>query len=330
MLAVVGLGNWGKNLVRNFAELGALSAICDSDPAVLDRFGSTYPGLKAYSSLYDVLADSDIAAVALAVPGVLHYEMASAVLGAGKHLFVEKPMAHSVAEVSALNHLAGDRVLMVGHLLEYHPAFVKLQELVVAGELGHLRHLYSRRLALGRLEPGQNVLWSLAPHDVSMLLRLAGEMPDSVQAVGQAALSPGLADVALAWLVFPGGLRAHLLASWLNPVKEQRLVAIGDAKMAVFDDVEKNEKLRLYSYSVLRDSDPPALRSGEPQPVAVSAAEPLRSECAHFLDCIGDGKQPRTGGASALRVTRVLEACQRSMDRDGEAIALAGEEVDEA
>jgi UDP-2-acetamido-3-amino-2,3-dideoxy-glucuronate N-acetyltransferase len=325
VLAVVGLGNWGKNLVRNFAELGALSAICDTDPTTLDRFRSARPDAKAYSHLDQVLADPDVRAVALAIPGTAHYRAALACLRASKHLFVEKPITLGVPQARELNDLArrAGLVLMAGHILEYHPAVLALEHLIRRGDLGPLRYLYSHRLALGRVEPGQDALWSLAPHDVSVLLRLAGEMPQTVRAAGHAALSPGLADTALAWLAFPGELRGHIFVSWLHPFKERRVLAVGDDAMAVFDDLA-DQALTRFPYRVLRGADPPVLEPGAPEPISLPDAEPLRAECAHFLECIEHGKEPVTGGESALRVTRVLAACRQSLERDGEAVAVGG------
>ena len=316
MLAVVGAGSWGRNHLRNFAELGALRAICDSNEDVLAKFRQAYPGVRAYANLDQVLSDPEIEAVVLATPASEHHRGAQAALAAGRHVLVEKPLALSVNHAEELHRMAQERclVLMVGHLLEYHPAFVRLKGLVAAGDLGKIAYLYSSRLSFGPFGRPENVLWDLAPHDLSMILRLLGEMPESVQAAGSSCITRGVNDSAAIHLSFAGGVRAHILVSWLHPFKEQRLVVVGTEGMAVFDDVLKVDKLRLYRSRLALLDHRPAAPIGEPEIVGYATAEPLRRECEHFIRCLQTGDEPLTDGASGVEITRVLEACQRSLE----------------
>ncbi len=328
MIAVVGAGYWGRNHVRNFAELGALSAVCDSDPKVLAEFRASYPNISTYSQINEVLADPGIKAVSLATPAAEHFAGAKAALSAGRHVLVEKPISMSTAEAEELARMARDRnlVLMVGHLLEYHSPFVALKGLVASGDLGKITYVYSHRLSFGKIRQEENVLWSLAPHDISMILRLLGEQPQSVQASGLSWVTPGVFDTVTANLSFAGGARAHVFVSWLHPFKEQRLVVVGTEKMAVFDDVLKEGKLKLYPSRVEWKDQRPIPAAGEPEAVAYSGDEPLRAECAHFLKCIETGDQPLTSGASAVQVTQVLEACERSLREGGASVAVRAPE----
>jgi UDP-2-acetamido-3-amino-2,3-dideoxy-glucuronate N-acetyltransferase len=299
--------------------------VCDADPAALARVQEAYPGIATYPDYADVLASAQIRAVVLATPAAQHAAGARAALEAGKHVLVEKPLALHAAEAEELKRLAAERglVLMVGHLLEYHPAFVTLKELVAAGELGQVIYASSHRLGFGKIRQEENALWSLAPHDFSMIVRLLGEMPESVQASGKAAVTPGITDAAVATLSFPGGARAHVFVSWLHPFKERRLVVTGTKGMAVFDDMAKDGKLTFYASRVEWVSGRPVAAECEPQLVPHGSEEPLRTECDHFLTCIRTGAQPLTDGDNGLRITRILEGCQQSMDRDGERVPLA-------
>ncbi|HXQ52142.1 MAG TPA: Gfo/Idh/MocA family oxidoreductase [Stellaceae bacterium] len=306
-VAVVGAGYWGKNIVRNFAELGALAAICDPDR------GSAAPLAERYKAplaeFADVLGDRDIEAVAIAAPAALHAHLTRAALEAGKHVFVEKPLALDLAEAEQLCMLAerAGRQLMVGHLLQYHPAFVKLRELVRGGALGRLQYLYSNRLNLGKVRREEDILWSFAPHDISMLLGLVGSEPSRVTAEGAYHLQRQIADVTTTHLVFPGGEQAHVFVSWLHPFKEQKLVVIGDRAMAVFDDGEPwARKLVIYPHRIEWRELLPVPQRAEAEPVALEEGEPLRLECQHFLDCIATGAKPRTDGREGMRVLRVL------------------------
>ncbi|HEX2052751.1 MAG TPA: aminotransferase class I/II-fold pyridoxal phosphate-dependent enzyme [Actinomycetota bacterium] len=311
---MAGCGAWGRNLVRTFSTLGSLSAVYDPDPAAMQRMVAEF-GAPA-RSLGAILDDPTIDAVVVAAPAAQHDELAMLVLEAGKHVFVEKPLALRVDRAQAVCDFAEDRglVLMVGHLLQYHPAFEALEQLVAGGGVGRLQYLYSNRLNFGRIRREENILWSFAHHDISMMLRLARSEPDGVSAVGSTFLHTAIADVTTTHLSFPNGVRGHVFVSWLHPFKEQKLVVIGDRGMAVFDDGAPWEsKLRHYPHQVAwRDGIPEAARANA-VPIEVEPAEPLRRECEHFLSCIRTGSTPRTDGREAVRVLKVLDAAEKSM-----------------
>lgn len=313
-VAAVGCGYWGRNLVRNFAALGGLAAVFDADPGLAARFAGEHKvPVRAWPELLD---DPAIDAVAIATPAATHFELAGAALAAGKHVFVEKPMALTVAEAERLVAAAeaGGRVLMVGHLLQYHPAFLALRELVRRGDLGRLQYVYSHRLNLGKVRREENILWSFAPHDISMILSLVGSEPDEVTAVGANYLHKAIADVTTTHLSFAGGEQAHVFVSWLHPFKEQKLVVVGEKGMAVFDDGQSwPDKVQVFPHKIDWVNGLPQPAKAEPQGIAVEPAEPLRLECQHFLDCVATGSQPRTDGAEGVRVLRVLEAAERSV-----------------
>ena len=315
-VAVIGFGNWGKNLTRNFHELGALAAVCESAPDRRDQCHSDYPDCRTYSDVDAVLADSSIQAVVIATPAEHHAAMAKKALLAGKDVFVEKPLSLDIASGRALVTLAQEknRILMVGHLLWYHPAILKLKELIASGELGRIQYIYSNRLNLGKIRREENILWSFAPHDISVILGLLGEMPDKIVAQGGNYLHEQIADVTVSCLYFPSGVRAHIFVSWLHPYKEQKLVIVGDKKMAVFNDVYPDRKLLLYPHSIQWKDQIPVAGRAEAQDVPISEEEPLRAECAHFLQCVATRQSPRTDGEEALRVLTVLHMCQKAMD----------------
>ena len=321
-IAVAGCGYWGKNLVRNFHQIGALSAVCDPDPTIAEAMKSRYDvPAKTWPSL---LEDRAITAVAIAAPAEQHYSLARAALDAGKHVFVEKPLALEVAQAEELNRVAKARcqILMVGHLLQYHPAFLKLKDKVRAGELGRLQYIYSNRLNLGKIRREENILWSFAPHDISMILSLVGDEPEIVTALGAAYLHKQIADVTTTHLTFPGGQQAHVHVSWLHPFKEQKLIVVGDRAMAVFDDGQPwSAKLQLYPHRINWIEGRPAPNKADAEPVELEEAEPLQQECRHFADCIASGSPARTNGAEGLRVLRVLHAAQQSID-EGRSISL--------
>jgi UDP-2-acetamido-3-amino-2,3-dideoxy-glucuronate N-acetyltransferase len=313
-VAVVGAGYWGKNLVRNFAELGALAAICDPDRGVAAALAERHRvPLVDYA---EALRSATLDAVAIAAPAALHAQLARAALEAGKHVFVEKPLALDVAEAEELVALAErrDLRLMVGHLLQYHPAFVKLRQLVGDGALGRLQYIYSNRLNLGKLRREEDILWSFAPHDISMLLSLVGTEPALVTAEGAYHLHRQIADVTTTHLGFPGGEQAHIFVSWLHPFKEQKLVAIGDRAMAVFDDGEPwARKLLLYPHRIEWRELVPVAQRAEAEPIAIEEDEPLRRECRHFLDCVASGARPLTDGREGIRVLRVLTSASAAL-----------------
>lgn len=314
-IAHVGHGYWGRNLARNFHELGHLAAVVDADPAVAAAAAAGY-GVRALS-FEAALADPGIDAVSLASPAGLHFAQAKAALEAGKHVYVEKPLSLDLGEAEALCALAAmrGRVLMVGHLLQYHPVYVRLRAMVEAGEFGRLLHVYSNRLSLGKFRTEENVLWSFAPHDISMILGLVGEEPAAVSAQGTAAFTPGVADLVTAQMRFPGGARAHVLASWMHPFKEQRLVVIGETAMAVFEDSQPvwEDKLLLYRHEIDTSGRVPNPVKAEAERVIVEKAEPLKEECRHFVRCVETGATPRTDGREGLAVLRVLDAAERAL-----------------
>jgi UDP-2-acetamido-3-amino-2,3-dideoxy-glucuronate N-acetyltransferase len=325
-VAVVGVGYWGKNLVRNFHELGALSALCDAHPVAEDSCRRQYENVRFFSDFKSVLSDPSIDAVALATPAVTHYEMAKAALEAGKDVLVEKPLAIDVTHGEHLVELAAakGRILMVGHILRYHPAILKLQELIESGALGKISYLYSNRLNIGKIRTEENILWSFAPHDISVMLSLLNEMPSRVSCQGGAFLNSGVVDVTLSHFDFPSGVQAHIFVSWLHPVKEQKLVVIGSEKMAVFDDTAE-QKLVLYPHRVEWKNRVPTAVKADAQPVAIDSREPLRAECQHFLDCVTSRTAPVSDGAEGLRVLRVLDGCQRAIGNGAITLAPSGE-----
>jgi predicted dehydrogenase len=320
-VAVAGLGYWGPNLARNFAALPncELAWCCDASEDARGRLAPMFPSARFTGELDDVLADESVDAVALATPVPTHATLARRVLEAGKHCFVEKPLAQTVAdaESAVAAARAADRVLMVGHLLEYHPAVVKLKQLIDDGELGELRYLYGNRLNLGKLRADENALWSLGAHDVSVVLRLVGEDPVSVEARGESYVRDGVEDVVFCYLRFPSGVAAHLHLSWLDPHKERRFTVVGAERMATFDDMAPEGKIAVYDKGF--DARPRGYgeyisRSGEIFMPRLETGEPLRAECEHFVECVRTGATPISDGESGLRVVRVLEGLQDSLD----------------
>lgn len=314
-IAVVGGGYWGKNLIRNFNELDALRKVCDGNPLVEMIVRQKYPEAEHCADYVDVLKDDQIAGVVLATPAVLHFEMAKRAILAGKDVFVEKPLALTVSQGEELVELARSnrRILMVGHILQYHPAVRKLKEFIKTGALGRIEYIYSNRLNMGKIRAEENILWSFAPHDISVLLAMLGEEPQVASCEGGYYLSQDVADVTLSHFIFANGVRAHIFVSWLHPFKEQRLVVVGSEKMGVFDDTA-TDKLVLYPHRVeWKDRIPTAVKA-QAEPVAIDASEPLKNECQEFLRAIDTRRDPLTNGTEGLSVLRVLNACQRSME----------------
>lgn len=326
-IAVLGCGYWGQNLVRNFQELGVLKLVCDPVPAALDRARQIAPGVEAETQFKAVLARPDITAVAIATPAETHESLAIQALACGKDVYVEKPMALNVAQGLRMREAAikHERILMVGHLLEYHPAVIKLKEIVAKGGLGKVNYLYSNRLNFGKIRIEENALWSFAPHDIAVILSLTGELPIEVTCAGGSYITPNLADVTVSCLHFRTGVRAHVFVSWLHPFKAQQLVVVGDKGMAVFDDMAKDHKLLLYEQRVELNNRQPVLQKGHARPISLPADEPLRNECQHFLNCIRTRETPRTDADNGLRVLRVLEACQTSLELNGQPTILRRE-----
>jgi len=320
-LALVGAGYWGKNLARNFNELGALHTVCDSVQATLDTYDAGYHGVQKTKTFKSVLESKSITKVAIAAPAALHYELAKAALLAGKDVYVEKPLCLEVAQGQELIELAEkqERVLMVGHLLQYHPCVQKLQSLLAEGELGKLHYITSNRLNLGKIRREENALWSFAPHDLSVILSLTGhQLPEQVVCTGESYLTHGIPDTTLTAMRFSGGVRAHVFVSWLNPFKEQKLTVIGSNGMAVFDDTRPwNEKLLLHRhYLTWTNGQIPTPTKTKGEPISLPESEPLRNECLHFLECCRDRRKPRTDGNEGLRVLQVLQAAQQSLEKN--------------
>jgi predicted dehydrogenase len=319
-LAVLGCGYWGRNLVRNFHDLGALAAVIDPAPAGRATAASLAPGVPVFSSLAEAQGGTTLAAVAIATPAATHFANATAAMSAGLDVFVEKPLALTLTDGSALvaQADAGGRILQVGHLLEYHPALPVLTEWVRSGKLGRLRRLQAHRLNWGKVRTEEDALWSLAPHDLAVILRLTGTLPTTVTCRGSYILGTPRADTTVTTLGFPHGVEAHVLSSWYHPFKEQRIIVTGDHGIAVFDDVARENKLCLHGQSVQwRNTATPELHQSPPQPAVLADEEPLRRQCAAFLEAIRTRQPPLADGASGLRVLCVLDACRRSMLQDG-------------
>lgn len=328
-LALIGAGYWGKNLARNFNGLGVLHTLCDANASTLADYAAGYEAVRITQSVADVWEDPAITQVAVGAPAAVHYALVRCALEAGKDVFVEKPLCLDEAEAEELVKLAEShkRILMVGHLLQYHPCVLKIQELLRTGELGKLHYITSNRLNLGKIRQEENALWSFAPHDISVILSLAGnQIPEQVRCVGEDYLSDGVADTTLTSLRFADRVRAHVYVTWLNPFKEQKLTVVGSRGMAVFDDTRPwSEKLVVHrDYLTWANGQVPTPSKNKGEPVLLPESEPLRNECQHFLDCCRDRTTPRTDGREGLRVLRVLQMAQRSLEADGEAVGQAG------
>jgi UDP-2-acetamido-3-amino-2,3-dideoxy-glucuronate N-acetyltransferase len=318
-VAVIGCGHWGKNLVRNFAELGALGAISDPNSELAAQFSSQFnvPALD-----FDTILQSDCDGVVIAAPALLHAPLSEKAFAVGKHVYVEKPLAMTLDEADAMIEAAGkaNRQLMVGHLLQYHPVFARLREMVKNGDLGELQYVYSNRLSLGKVRSEEDVVWSFAPHDISMILSLAGQAVKTVRCEASDILQSGISDTASLHLSFENGLKGHVSCSWLHPYKEQKLVAIGSKAMAVFDDtVDWDQKLAIYDHVIDTRETPPVPQKSEVRHEKVPQGEPLKAECQYFLDLITGQADPLTDGAEGRRVLQVLAAASASIN-SGETI----------
>ncbi len=326
-VAIIGCGYWGKNLVRVFDQLGGLAVVCDVRKDVCEQVERTY-GTKTTSNVQVVLDDPGIQAVVIAAPAAQHFELAKAALEKDKDVYVEKPLALVVREGAELVELAErrNRVLMVGHILEYHPAIRELKQRVQDGELGKIQYIYSSRLNMGKLRTEENILWSFAPHDIAVILSILKEFPDRVSAQGGFYLRPEIADTTLTTSHFPSGVMAHIFVSWLHPFKEQKLCVVGDRSMAVFDDLEPKDKLVIYPHRVEWVDRVPVAKKEEGKIIPLAHQEPLYEECKHFLECVCNRERPLTDGESALRVLQVLDACEQSLRSQGQPIPLVCDE----
>ena len=324
-IALVGCGYWGKNLCRNFHSLSALAAVVDATENGHATARSIAPSAFLTNNLDAILGDDQIQGVALATPAQTHARLAIRAMLAGKDVFVEKPMALTLEDAEKMKKVSEEtgRILMVGHLLEYHPAVLRLKEMIALGKLGKINYIYSNRLNFGKVRTEENALWSFAPHDVAVILRLLGQTPIEVSASGGAYLTKGIADVAVSNFRFLDDSHAHIFVSWLHPFKEQRLVVIGDKKMAIFNDVNPfGEKLCIYPQSVEFDGRTPLLKKEDAVFIELGETEPLREECAHFLDCIKSRNKPLTDAQSGIEVLKVLHASQESIEQNGAPINL--------
>lgn len=330
-LAVIGCGDWGKNLVREFYQTPQADLVycCDMQDSRLEWIRRAFPRVRTLTAPEAVFQDQKIDAVVIATPANTHAALASRALEAGKHVFVEKPIALSLADAeqciaTARTH---NRKLMVGHLLRYHPAFLALKRLVDSGELGTIRYIYTQRLNLGRIRKDENAMWSLAPHDVSMVLDLFGQLPSAVTARGASFIQERIEDVVFITLQFPDGRLGHIHLSWLDPHKTRKITVVGSQKMVTFDDMEPTEKLRIFDKGAACDYDSyggwwVTLRSGDIQIPRIDLTEPLKLECQHFLECVVQERQPVSDGEDGLRVLRVLDAAQRSLEQEGAWVRL--------
>ena len=312
-IAVVGCGYWGKNLVRNFSELEVLSSICDPDTEIANKYASQY-NVKN-SSFIEIINDVNIKGVVLAVPAPLHASMAIEAMNKGKHVFVEKPLAMNVTEAELMITTAKKNgvKLMVGHLLQYHPIFKTIRKIVNADEIGELNYIYSNRLSFGKIRTKEDIIWSFAPHDISMILSLAGQDPEFIITKSTSIIQKNIADTATIHMEFKSGLKSHISVSWLHPYKEHKLVVSGKSAMLVFDDTKPwNEKLALYPYEVVSSKGIINLKKSDVKYLEVSEEEPLKNECQDFIDVVEKNIKPMTDGDEGLRVVKVLSAASKS------------------
>ncbi len=320
-IAVIGCGYWGKNLVRNFHEIGALYAVCDKNKEQANKFANMH-NVRALS-VDEIMQDSDIKSVVISTPAALHYKLAKRALESGKNIFVEKPLSLTVHEGEELCEIARSRslILMVGHLLHYHSAYIKLKSIIKGGVLGDIRYIYSNRLNLGKVRREEDILWSFAPHDISMILDIMEETPKSVSAFGGFYLSNKIADTTITHLSFSNGKKAHIFVSWLHPFKEQKLVVVGSKAMAVFVDGEPwDKKLQLYKHniSITDETSAPLINKADVEYIKLEKNEPLKNECTHFLESVENNTTPRTDGEEALRVLKVLEESANEIIRSND------------
>jgi predicted dehydrogenase len=328
----IGLGAWGRNLLRTFYNIpeAGLKIGCDVSTEQLSRISGAFPGVTWTKDYSELVSDSDINAVVIATPPADHFQLASRALEAGKDVFVEKPLALNVDDGRKLVELAdkNDRILMVGHIMEYHPASLKLKEFISSGKLGRVYYLYSSRVNLGKVRDIENSLWSFAPHDISLIMFLLGKIPVGVTSTGASYLQKEIEDVSFLTLHFEDKTMAHIHVSWLDPHKERKLTVVGSKMMAVFDDTESTEKIRLYDKGVDTKLDYTtygeylSLRAGDILIPKVDSTEPLMAECKHFIDCVQNRKRPISDGNDGLRVLTVLTAAQDSMQKGGAPVEI--------
>ncbi len=320
-IGLCGCGYWGKNVARVLNEMGSLAVICDLDQTLISSHVDKYPGVKLTTEFENLLRDPSVDALVIATPPKTHHALVKQALMNHKDVFVEKPLALQVSHGEELVALAKkmERVLMVGHILNYHPAIVKLKELIRENVLGKIHYMYSNRLNIGRIKHEENILWSFAPHDISLFLSIVGERPTRVVSLGGIYLPHAVEDITLTFFEFPGGTRGHIFVSWLNPYKEHKFVVIGEKKMAVFDDASSDHKLVLYQHKINWSMDQvPAIEKANGEVVEISGREPLQKELEHFLECLQTRRAPLTNGEEGLRVLQILERAENSLKKGGD------------
>jgi len=331
-IGLIGCGAWGKNLLRNFSNLPGceLLSCCDKDPKQIEKLRPSYPKVEFTQDDKEIIENPNLDAVVISTPPVSHFKLCKAAILADKDIFVEKPLVLEVKEGEELVKLAEEkkRILMVGHIMEYHAATLKLKEYIAKGELGKVYYLYSTRVNLGKVRDIENALWSFAPHDVSMILFLLEKDPISVTATGECYLQKGIEDVAFMTMHFPDGVMAHIHVSWLDPHKDRKLTVVGNKKMAVFDDTRSAEKIWIYDKGIETKHDYStygeylSLRFGDILIPKIESTEPLKVECQHFIECVQNRKTPRSDGKDGLRVLKVLDAAQRSLKMGGSPVKI--------
>ena len=331
-IGVIGIGNWGRNLLRSFCQLSDAEVrwCCDIDESRWEALSPQYPGITFTKKYHDIFQDRETEAVVVATPATTHYEISKGALGSGKHIFVEKPFVLRSREAEELISLSEkvSRKIMVGHIMQYHPAVEKLKKLIEHGELGNIYYLYSQRVNLGVIRNDENALWSLGPHDVSMVLYLLGQVPSHISTQGQSFLQEKVEDVVFLTLYFPSKTFAQIQMSWLDPHKERKLTIVGDKKMVVFDDMQPVEKIKIFDKGITWKVDYSnygeflSIRNGDIYIPYVMPEEPLKIECQHFIDCIKNGKVPRSDGKEGSKVVKVLEAAEKSLRQGGSLVSL--------
>lgn len=313
-IGLIGLGYWGKNILRNLVELDLLHTACDTSAQIIENHKKNYPNINYSSEINHVINNPEITGIMIATPAATHYDIAKQALNAGKDVFIEKPLALKVFQGEELVNLAKEknRILMVGHILQYHPAMIKLKMMIKNGELGKVQYIYSNRLNLGKLRTEENILWSFAPHDISVILMLIDEEPIEITGMGESYLNEDIYDVTLTNLKFKNKVHAHIFVSWLHPFKEQKLVVVGSKAMAVFDDMTQ-EKLFLYPHEITwKDGRIPEAHKAERIAVPIENKEPLKEEILHFFNCLHTRSTPKTDGHEGLRVLKVLEQAEEN------------------
>lgn len=312
-IAVCGAGWWGKNLIRNFYELGCLSVICDSDISKKEYFQSLYPDIPFITDYNSILKDENIKGIVIATPPITHYSLAIDAITNKKDVFIEKPMCVDLSNAKELIKKADElnRVLMVGHILQYHPAIIKLKEFIDNNYLGEIYYIYSNRLNTGKIRTIENVFWSLAPHDVSVITGLLNDYPISISSTGGNYIQHDIADITMTTMEFKSGIKTHIFVNWLSPIKEQKLVIVGSKRMIIFDGVDN--KLVLYSHEIKWENQVPIINKVKGEIINIEKLEPLKEECLHFIDCIQTRKQPKTDGKEALKVLSILKHCENSL-----------------